>query len=63
MVTVLPNLPDSIASDRGLGLTLAELALLFYSIEALSLVLARRWRWLSGAAALFLIGLALRAAA
>jgi UDP-GlcNAc:undecaprenyl-phosphate GlcNAc-1-phosphate transferase len=59
-VVALPNLPDSIVSYRGLGLTLAELALLFYSLEALSLVMAHRWRWLSGAAALFLIGLALR---
>lgn len=60
VVATVPNLPNSIASARSLGLTIAELVLLFYSLEALSLVAGRRWRWLSGAAVVFLIGLALR---
>jgi UDP-GlcNAc:undecaprenyl-phosphate GlcNAc-1-phosphate transferase len=60
VVVTVPNLPDSIASAKSLGLTIAELALLFYSLEVLSLAVGHRWRWLSGAALVFLIGLALR---
>ena len=59
VVITVPNLPNSIDILRSLGLTIAELVLLFYSLEALSLVLGSRWRWLSGTAAIFLIGLAL----
>ncbi len=59
VVATVPNLPNSIAILRSLGLTIAELVLLFYSLEALSLVAGSRWRWLNGTAAIFLIGLAL----
>jgi UDP-GlcNAc:undecaprenyl-phosphate GlcNAc-1-phosphate transferase len=59
VVVTVPNLPDSVGILRSLGLTIAELVLLFYSLEALSLVVGRRWRWLNGTAAVFLIGLAL----
>jgi UDP-GlcNAc:undecaprenyl-phosphate/decaprenyl-phosphate GlcNAc-1-phosphate transferase len=61
IVVTVPNLPDSIAGTRTLGLTIAELALLFYSLEALTLTAGPRWRWINGAAAVFLIGLVLRA--
>jgi UDP-GlcNAc:undecaprenyl-phosphate GlcNAc-1-phosphate transferase len=60
VVVTVPNLPDSVASARSLGVTIAELALLFYSVEALSLATGSSWRWLSGGAAVFLLGLALR---
>lgn len=60
VVATVPNLPDSVASTRSLGLAVAELVLLFYSLEALSHAAGNRWRWLSGAAAIFLLGLALR---
>ena len=33
IVVTIPNLPDSIASTRSLGLSIAELVLLFYSLE------------------------------
>ena len=59
MVVTLPNLPDAAGTLRSLGPTIAEMVLLFYSLEALSLVAASRWRWLSGISAMFLIGLAL----
>jgi UDP-GlcNAc:undecaprenyl-phosphate GlcNAc-1-phosphate transferase len=61
VVLTVPNLPNSIASARSLGVTVAELVLLFYGIEALSFAAGRRWRWISAAAAVFLFGLALRA--
>jgi UDP-GlcNAc:undecaprenyl-phosphate GlcNAc-1-phosphate transferase len=61
VVLTVPNLPNSIASARSLGFTVAELVLLFYGLEALSFAAGRRWRWISGAAAVFLFGLALRA--
>jgi hypothetical protein len=61
IVVTVPNLPDSIASTRSLGLTIAELVLLFYSLEALTLTAGPRWRWVNGAAAVFLVGLVLRA--
>jgi len=57
----VPNLPDSIASTRSLGLTIAELVLLFYALEALTLTAGPRWRWVSGSAAVFLVGLVVRA--
>jgi UDP-GlcNAc:undecaprenyl-phosphate GlcNAc-1-phosphate transferase len=60
VVVTVPNLPDSVASTRSLGLTIAELVLLFYSLEALTLTVGPRWRWVSGAAAVFLIGLVVR---
>jgi UDP-GlcNAc:undecaprenyl-phosphate GlcNAc-1-phosphate transferase len=60
VVVTVPNLPDSVASTRSLGLTIAELVLLFYSLEALTLTAGPRWRWVSGAAAVFLIGLVVR---
>jgi hypothetical protein len=56
---IVPNLPDSIASVRSLGATIAELVLLSYSLEALAQTAGQHWRWLSGCAAAFLIGLAL----
>ncbi|HEY1588859.1 MAG TPA: hypothetical protein VGG00_03915, partial [Rhodanobacter sp.] len=59
VVLTVPNLPDSAGILRSLGLTIAELVLLFYSLEALSVVVGNRWRWLNGTAAVFLIGLAL----
>lgn len=59
VVVTVPNLPDSIASVRSLGWTIAELVLLAYSLEALTQAAGQHWRWLSGAAAAFLIGLAL----
>lgn len=62
VVVTVPNLPDSIASTRALGLAIAELVLLFYALEALSLTVGRRWRWVTGGAALFMFGIALRAA-
>jgi UDP-GlcNAc:undecaprenyl-phosphate GlcNAc-1-phosphate transferase len=61
IVVTIPNLPDSIASTRSLGLSIAELVLLFYSLEALTLTAGPRWRWVNGAAAVFLVGLVLRA--
>jgi UDP-GlcNAc:undecaprenyl-phosphate/decaprenyl-phosphate GlcNAc-1-phosphate transferase len=61
IVVTVPNLPDSIASTRALGLTIAELVLLFYSLEALTVTAGPRWRWVNGAAAVFLIALVLRA--
>jgi UDP-GlcNAc:undecaprenyl-phosphate GlcNAc-1-phosphate transferase len=61
IVVTVPNLPDSVASARSLGLWIAELVLLFYSLEALTLTAGPRWRWVNGAAAVFLIGLVLRA--
>jgi hypothetical protein len=61
IVVTVPNMPDSIASTRSLGLTIAELVLLCYSVEALTLTAGPRWRWVNGAAAVFLIGLVLRA--
>lgn len=60
IVATVPNLPDSVALVNSLGLSVAETVLLFYSLEALTLVSGRRWPWLSGAAALFLVGLTLR---
>jgi hypothetical protein len=42
-----------------LGATIAELVLLSYSLEALAQTAGQHWRWLSGCAAAFLIGLAL----
>jgi UDP-GlcNAc:undecaprenyl-phosphate GlcNAc-1-phosphate transferase len=59
VVVTVPNLPDSIAGVRSLGWTIAELVLLSYSLEALTQAAGQHWRWLSGAAAAFLIGLAL----
>ena len=61
IVVTVPNLPDSIASTRSLGLTIAELVLLFYALEALTLTAGPRWRWVNGSAAVFLIGLVVRA--
>jgi hypothetical protein len=61
IVVTVPNLPDSVASTRSLGLSIAELVLLFYALEALTLTVGPRWRWVNGAAAVFLIGLILRA--
>jgi UDP-GlcNAc:undecaprenyl-phosphate GlcNAc-1-phosphate transferase len=61
VVVTVPNLPNSAASTRSLGFTVAELVLLFYAVEALGLVAGSRWRWLSAAAVLFLVGVALRA--
>jgi UDP-GlcNAc:undecaprenyl-phosphate GlcNAc-1-phosphate transferase len=60
IVATVPNLPDSIASTSSLGVTVAELVLLFYALEALALAVGQRWRWLNGAVAVFLLGLALR---
>lgn len=60
VVVTVPNLPDSVASAGSLGLTAAELVLLFYCVEVLSSTAGARWRWVSGAAVLFLIGLTLR---
>jgi UDP-GlcNAc:undecaprenyl-phosphate GlcNAc-1-phosphate transferase len=51
----IPNLPNSIASVRPLGISIVELVLLFYSLESVSLAAGRSWRWLSAAAASFLI--------
>jgi UDP-GlcNAc:undecaprenyl-phosphate GlcNAc-1-phosphate transferase len=61
VVLTVPNLPNSIASARSLGVTVAELVLLFYGLEALSFAAGQRWRWISAVAAVFLFGLALRA--
>lgn len=61
LVVTVPNLPNSIASARALGLAIAELVLLFYALEALSLTSGHRSRWLTASAALFLFGVALRA--
>jgi UDP-GlcNAc:undecaprenyl-phosphate/decaprenyl-phosphate GlcNAc-1-phosphate transferase len=60
LVVTVPNLPDSVASVRSLGLAVAELVLLFYAIETLSIAARSRWRWLSAAGAVFLFGLAMR---
>jgi UDP-GlcNAc:undecaprenyl-phosphate GlcNAc-1-phosphate transferase len=60
LVAIVPNLPDSIAGARSLGMSVAELVLLFYCVEALSSVAVARWRWISGAAVVFLLGLSLR---
>jgi UDP-GlcNAc:undecaprenyl-phosphate GlcNAc-1-phosphate transferase len=60
-VAIVPNLPGSIVSGQSLGPAVAELVLLVYALEALSIAAAHRWRWLSGAAVAFLFGLALRA--
>jgi UDP-GlcNAc:undecaprenyl-phosphate GlcNAc-1-phosphate transferase len=62
IVVTVPNLPDSIASTRALGFAIAELVLLFYALEALSLTVGKRWRWMTGGAALFMFSIALRAA-
>jgi hypothetical protein len=62
LVVTVPNLPDSIASTRALGFAIAELVLLFYALEALSLSSGSHWRWLAGGAAVFLFGIALRTA-
>jgi hypothetical protein len=62
LVVTVPNLPDSIASTRALGFAIAELVLLFYALEALSLSSGPQWRWLTGGAAVFLFGIALRTA-
>jgi UDP-GlcNAc:undecaprenyl-phosphate GlcNAc-1-phosphate transferase len=61
IVVTVPNLPDSIASAGALGFAIAELVLLFYALEALSLTVGNRWRWVTGGAALFMFGVALRA--
>ncbi len=61
LVITVPNLPNSIASTRALGFAIAELVLLFYALEALSLLSERRERWLTCGAAVFLFGVALRA--
>jgi UDP-GlcNAc:undecaprenyl-phosphate GlcNAc-1-phosphate transferase len=61
VVVIVPNLPDSVARVRSLGLSLAELVLLFYCVEALSSIASARWRWINGGAVLFLLGLSLRA--
>jgi UDP-GlcNAc:undecaprenyl-phosphate GlcNAc-1-phosphate transferase len=58
VVLTVPNLPNSAASARSLGITVAELVLLFYGVEALSFAVGKRWRWVSGAAAAFLLSLA-----
>lgn len=60
LVVTIPNLPDSIASTRSLGISVAELVLLFYGLEALIFTTGRQWRWLTGAAAVFLLALAAR---
>jgi hypothetical protein len=39
----------------------AELVILFYALETLSVAARLRWRWLSGAAAVFLFALVVRA--
>ena len=61
LVITVPNLPNSIASTRALGFAIAELALLFYALEALSHSSGQRWRWLTGGAVIFLFAVALRA--
>jgi UDP-GlcNAc:undecaprenyl-phosphate/decaprenyl-phosphate GlcNAc-1-phosphate transferase len=61
LVLTLPNLPNSVANIRSLGWTIGELVVLFYALETLSQAVGRRWRWLSGTAVLFLIGLMMRA--
>jgi UDP-GlcNAc:undecaprenyl-phosphate GlcNAc-1-phosphate transferase len=61
IVVTVPNLPDSIASTRSLGAAVAELVILFYALETLSVAARLRWRWLSGAAAVFLFALVVRA--
>ena len=60
LVITVPNLPDSAAYARTMGLRLAELVLLLYAVEALSFAVRGHWHWLSGAAATFLLGLVLR---
>lgn len=63
VVATVPNLPDSVASTRSLGLAVAELVLLFYALEALSFSAGVRWRWITASTVAFLIGLAVRALA
>ncbi|MBC7982529.1 MAG: undecaprenyl/decaprenyl-phosphate alpha-N-acetylglucosaminyl 1-phosphate transferase [Candidatus Obscuribacterales bacterium] len=47
MATVLPNLPNSIASVHTLGIATAKLVVMFYALETLAAGAAHRWRWLS----------------
>jgi UDP-GlcNAc:undecaprenyl-phosphate/decaprenyl-phosphate GlcNAc-1-phosphate transferase len=61
VVLIVPNLPDSFISLPALGVGLAQLVLLCYAFEALSFSSLRGIRWLRGAAAVFLLGIALRA--
>lgn len=60
LVLTVPNLPNSVASERSQGFALAELVLIFYAFEALSLSAARSWRWVSALASLFLCAVAAR---
>ena len=61
VVVTVPNLPGSVASAQSLGLGVAELVVLFYAIEAMSLASVSRQRWLRASMAVFLFGLVLRA--
>jgi hypothetical protein len=61
LVITVPNLPGSVVNVRSMGLAVAELVLLLYAFEALGHASPRHWRWLSGGAAAFLLGLAARA--
>ena len=63
VVLAVPNLPDSIASARSLGLGLGEVVLLCYSFEALSLNSLHSTRWLRSVTVIFLAVIALRPAA
>jgi UDP-GlcNAc:undecaprenyl-phosphate GlcNAc-1-phosphate transferase len=56
----LPNLAESVASTRAIGLTILELVLLLYCLETLSFAARSHWRWLSAGAAVFLVSLSIR---
>jgi UDP-GlcNAc:undecaprenyl-phosphate GlcNAc-1-phosphate transferase len=60
LVVTIPNLPDSVANSRSIGVSVVELIVLLYSIEAVSLMTSRRWAWLSAGSAGILVALSLR---
>lgn len=60
VVATVPNLAAPISSAGSLGVTIAELVLLFYCVEALTSAAGARWRWINGAAVVFLLALILR---
>ena len=55
LVLTVPNLPNSVAGGGRLAFALIELVLVFYALETLCFMVGRRWRWLSGCSAAFLL--------
>src|SRR5262249_49765719 len=50
VAAVVPDFPGFVAGPRALGAGGAQMVVVFYGIETLSVVSHRQWRWLSSAA-------------